>query len=407
MMERPKKQINVVWCDDNIELLANKTQKETFARHDCRIFRTAKTSNKLKEILATYENFIDAVIVDFNMSDSKEIPGKGDASGFRWIHDNLHNYPSIPFYLFSARDLSFIEEKYQQYDLPIDNDYFLSRNPYVAGDRTRHFQTGEDEEMLDMIVEEVEARCSPTYRIRQEYSEAFAAIDKFGLDGNVFFRILLSDEDIKDYDLVHFANPLRMVIERLFSCFMRNGVIPSEITDENRNIQNTSLNAIPGLLSGKNKYYTCSSPEDRMPKSLNRAFDFFLEFTQDGSHDKDYLKVEFKDYLSKTRDVYFVKVLSIICLDIIKWASSFYDKYKDFKLFKFEPFETKVDHLKIVRGKEGAIAYDDNKNEYFIPQNLSDPYKEGTDVRIEKRSLAWSKEYGNYYVNKATNLGAK
>ena len=379
------KQINIVWCDDNIENVANKTKQEKFALHGCNIFRTAKTSNELKEILSANENYIDAVIVDFNMSDSKQIPGKEEASGFRWIHDNIHNYPSIPFYLFSGRDKDFIIEKYHQYDIPTDNDYFLSNNPYVSSGRNRHFQADETEEMLEMIVEEVEVHHSPAFRIRQEYSEAFAAIDKFGLDGNVFINILNFDaQRDKPSDILTSANSIRTIIEKYMSQFSSEGIIPND----------TKLNDIPNLFSGKDQFDKNQglkksdrfAHDDRMPESLFIAFkQLLIDYTQDGSHDKDNLTIHFRNYLEKTGDIYIVKALAIICLDFIRWASSFYDKYESIKPFAFLPFEAQIEEMSDNSHEiEGGIVHYNNQT-IFVKQCKTEAYhfKKGTRVVIE------------------------
>ena len=390
-METKNKKINIVWCDDKIDGLV-KTSRELFEEHHCYIYRTAKTSEQLKNILATSENFIDAVIVDFNMGDTDEIPVNETASGFRWIHDNIHHYPSIPFYLASARDRTFIEEKYRAYDFPIDDDYFLSKNPFVSGERDRLFNIDEFDErvaMLEMIEEEVEVRQSPAFRIRQEYAEAFAAIDKFDMNGDIFINILLSDKDINRSDIITKANPLRMEIESLVSKLASAGVIPLKYVNR--------LNEIPAVLSGKDP--RICSPEDRMPKSLREAFNFFLSYTQDGSHDKMFLSIDFKKYLESTRDVYIIKALAIIGLDIIKWASPFYDKYEPLHLCSFKPFSEKVSEIKTVGRDEGAIVSHD-KDKYFViqPQNEKYKYKKGTTVEIIIDSIQPTKpNYGDYY----------
>ena len=407
-MERPKKQINIVWCDDNIDNLVNETKRELFALYECNIFKTAKTSNELKEILSAYKNQIDAVIVDFNMSDSKLIPEEHEARGFRWIHENIHHYP-FPFYLFSGRDLSFIEEKYRQYEFPIDNDYFLSKNPYVSSERNRHFQADETNEMLEMIVEEVEVRRSPAFRVRQEYSEAFAAIDKFSLDGDDFINILNFDSQ-RDAPsvLISSANNIRCKIEKLMSQFAREGIIPIK----------TTLNDFPNLFSGKDlfdKKQGCKNSDryahnDLMPESLFIAFQTLLvNYTQDGSHDKDYLRIHFREYLEQTRDIYLVKALAIICLDIIRWASSFYDKYESIKPFAFQPFEAQIEEMSDNSHEiEGGIVHYNNQT-IFVKQRKTEAYhfKKGTRVVIEmiEPYTIKPKKY-DLYCKKFRNLDA-
>ena len=259
---------------------------------------------------------------------------------------------------------------------------------------------------VQRFVEEVEVRRSPTFRIRQEYSEAFDAIDKFGLDGNVFINILNFDpQKDKPSDIESGANSLRKVIEKMMSQFMAEDVIPFGI----------KLSQIPHLLSGNDKFNkkTVQKDSDRyssadlMPEALYNAFTHFMDYTQDGSHEGLYLKLQFSEYLKSTGDIYIVKALAIVCLDIIKWSSSFYDKYLPYHPFPFKPFEAQVEELVTVDGKEGAIVYDSDRKKYFIEQPPSPKYRYyvGTKVRIDNRQST-TKQFGDYYC-RATNLDVK
>ena len=283
--------INVVWCDDAIDVLNTEENRELFALHNCRIFKTAKNSYQLKEILEEHKNFIDAVIVDFNMSDKDLIPSNTSASGFRWVHEHLSDYSPIPFFLYSARDIEFIDAKYQDFEYSKENDYFFSPNSRLSTKRNRYYQASDLNELLNNIEEEVSALKTPEFKVRNEFSEAFAILYRFNLDSSIFIKILLSDENIDRYDVCNIANPLRKVLEEMVSKFISEGIIPCS----------SDLNKIPGLLHGKDKDSIAFSSQDYMHKSLFQAFEFIIAYTQDGSHNKDFLKYEFHEYLKTTR----------------------------------------------------------------------------------------------------------
>ena len=183
--------INVVWCDDAIDVLNTEENRELFALHNCRIFKTAKNSYQLKEILEEHKNFIDAVIVDFNMSDKDLIPSNTSASGFRWVHEHLSDYSPIPFFLYSARDIEFIDAKYQDFEYSKENDYFFSPNSRLSTKRNRYYQASDLNELLNNIEEEVSALKTPEFKVRNEFSEAFAILYRFNLDSSIFIKILL------------------------------------------------------------------------------------------------------------------------------------------------------------------------------------------------------------------------
>lgn len=384
--------INVVWCDDNIDSLYNESREELFANHNCYLYKRAKTANELKNILKEDIDFIDAVIVDFNVGENEYIPKEMSASGFQWIHKHLEEYSPLPFYLFSGRDRSFIDKKYADYDWEMVGDYFFSSNENIESKRNRYYHLQDLDELLTNIEEEVGNICTPEFKIRQEYSKAFKVINKFNLDGQVFINILLSDESIDRYKIVHKANPLRMVIERLISELVKENIIPEDC----------SFNGLSALLRDRDRY-----PDYYMRKSLADAFKFFVDYTQDGSHDNRKLKVEFVNYLRNSNDIYIVKSLAIICLDVIQWLGGFHDFYAECTLFDsfepFEPFETEVLSLRTVKGKEGAIVKDNEGKVYFIRQKPSDRYSVGDRVRVSERETT-SLEHGDYYVRDAEKL---
>lgn len=376
------KQINIVWCDDNIDTLYNEGMKEKFQNHNCHLLARAKCSDELIGKMADNKGFVDAIIVDFNLGKDTTTPSKEKADGFRWIHDNVNNdeFKGIPFYLYSGRELEFIEKKYRDYDISMEGDYFFSENKNVSSKRKRYFQPGEMDDLLNMIEEEVAARCTPAFKVRQDYHEGFTAIEKFELEPSAIMNALLLSDDATRDEIVDNANPLRMVLESMVSKMAADEIIPMSFVN--------NLNGVPYLLNGndkKNSFYY--GKEDFMPKSLTRAFKLFLEYTQDGSHDKNYLTIEFAKYLRKSKDIYIVKTLAIICLDIIKWSFSFYNKYKDIKPCKFEPFDGKVEDLIEFPDGQYAVVKDGIGRRYQVkqyPEGTPKKYEKGTRIRITK-----------------------
>ena len=170
------KQINVVWFDDQVDKLEEKNI-ELFKYHHCVLYAKAKTSDELEQILKDKRKYIDAVIVDFNVSSSDLFPDKESASGFRWVHEHLKEYSPLPFYLYSARDWDFIKNKYCAFEFNMDGDYFFSPNENVVSKRNRYFQGNELEDLLKMIEEEASCIKTPEFKVRQEYHKAFVAID--------------------------------------------------------------------------------------------------------------------------------------------------------------------------------------------------------------------------------------
>ena len=374
--------INVVWLDDKVNILAQQNA-ELFSTHNCIIYKKAKTAEELFTILNEFKDFIDAVIVDFNVDSKSEIPTDTSASGFQWVYNHRAEY-QCPFYLYSARDFDYIRQKYLAYDFPDPNDpeedqrdYFFSPNNNTKSGRNRYFKQGELVNLIEEMKEEVACMETPSYQVRQEYSEAFKTIDTFQLDGKVFLDILLADEKTDRFELKDKANPLRKAVEEMCSIMREKGVLPFE----------AFLNEIPDILSGKNGNEVDS--EDLMQESLSSAFRFFLSYTQDGSHSNKcnkWLSKSFNNYIRETGDTYIVKALAIIGLDILRWLGSFYNKYVSAPPFKFEPFEAIVIELCEHNEKKGALVKDENDKEYWLQENKKITLVVNDHIKIKARN---------------------
>lgn len=375
------KQINVVWCDDKVDSYDNDSNREMFARHNCRLFKKAKTSDQLKTILNDNKGkgLINAVIVDFNVSDEFETPREDTASGFKWVHDYYSEYAPIPFYLYSGRDIDFIKKKYKDFEYNIQNDYFFSYNDNVKLKHNRYFQNGELEELLSMIEEEVEKIDAPEFRIRRKFAKAFEAIEQFRLNDTIFIDILTGNDDVDRRKLCDKVNPLRGVLERVCSILHDADVLPE-----------ISLNQLDQLVRKNEEYLEKHKldPEDLMPEALAEALKFFVSYTQDGSHDKSQLKLDVREYLRSSGDIYLVKSLAILCLDIIVWFYKFYKKYEPRKPFLFIPFRATVEDVckseKNGKTKTGAVLKDDEGFSYWL-QDDKGVLKKGDTVKINSR----------------------
>ena len=396
-MKQEAKQINIVWCDDQ-EGLVRKRVEELLPHYNCKILAWFKQTDELEKFLNDNKVLCDAVVVDFNIDRNNPNPQDGTAHGFQHVHNILHNYRPIPFYLYTGRERWFIKNKYEAYDYDEENDYFFQLIDNISYKHDRIFMSLTDTELLlSTIKEEVMVINTPEFKIRQEYAEAFEALQNFEIDVSdirILVNILLYDNpgrsNLRELDISHSINSLRMVIDSIHGKFMSKGLVP----------KNCSLNKFPEFLEGKfgGKY-----PYSQiMPKSLVYAFGFFLKYAQDASHDNNHLELEFKTYLSKFSDIYIVKALVIIELDIVRWLWKFYKKEKP--PFTFEPFEDSVSEIVNVRSYEGAIVCHEGKK-YFIkqPDKEKYKYKEGSKVRISEWE-GTDPEFGDFYVNRATNL---
>lgn len=410
-MKQEAKQINIVWCDDQ-EGLVRKHVEDLLPCYNCKILAWFKQTDELEKFLKDNIVLCDAVVVDFNIDINNPNPQRDTARGFQHVHNILDNYKDIiPFYLYSAREIEFIKAKYKSYDYDEENDYFFKSISNSNKHNRIFLSLSSTESLLSTIVEEVTFKNTPEFKIRQEFAEAFEALQGFEIDVSdirILVDILLYDNpdrsNLKEFDVQHSINSLRMIIDLIHGKFKSKGLIPEDC----------SLNKFPEFLESK---YSGEYPDDLhiVSKSLVYAFGFFLKYAQDASHDNDSLELGFKKYLLNSSDIYIVKALVIIELDIVRKLWDFYNTVEP-TFEPFKPFIAKVSKIVSVtvaskmKDVEGAIVVDDEEKKYFIKQPDKEKYryKEGNMVRILGRKKTEPK-FGDFYVDRkfVENLDVK
>lgn len=401
--------INIVWCDDKIESL--RQNENTFNDFGCRIIDTAVTSDKLKKILNEKKALIDAVIVDFNLSKSSDIPYENEATGFREIHSFLEDYSPIPFYLFSARPERNILDICDALQINKEDNYFFKQIQHIKKERNRYFYANNSEalpNLLETIREEVENISTPEFKIRTDYSKAFNAIQRFHLQEECFLLSLAAKEDTLGTELVKLLNPMRKALERLSSKLKADDIIPKSI----------KLNELPKLFHGDlESYKDLYDKDDFMNNYIFASFKFFMDCTQEGSHDNSFIKADLHYYLCvENDDVYLVKTLATIGLNIIRWMEEFYDKYQEERPAK--EINSKFYNGKIVDliklSKSDGVIVNGEEGIYFVEinNNIRESYKIGCRIRINDRvgnsnkNLTYNGRQIDWYVkyNKAEIL---
>lgn len=376
------KRINVVWCDDKFNSVCNEDVRQRFEDEGLDVIKGVTTARDLEKYLEDKKDIVDAVIVDFNLGEYEEVPEEKSARGFAFIRDSLiKKYSSkIPFYLYTTWTDEEVKEKLAQYDIKnFEKDYFF--NPDNS-EKKRIFRINEREHLISVICQDVYEMNTEAFKIRQQFAGAFAVIKTFNLSAKLFIDILKLDEAVDDKDeLCTYANSIRKEIESLSSKLQKNFVLPIG-----------ELNKLPKILHGDDdycKYY------DHMPNSLFYAFEFLLKYTQDGSHNKNCLTIDFDNYLKEKNDVYIVKSLAIIALDIIMWMGELYEIYKGKELYG--PFDAVVKAIK--EEPPGAIVFE-SKKKFFLRQPQHNEKKKlnvGDRVHV-KYWVTTSPSYGDYYV---------
>lgn len=357
------KHINIAWLDDQIDILA-RDNEEFFKTNNCFIKFKAKTAEQLQSFLDEHRDMVDAVIVDFEV-DSTNPNAETSTSGFQKVAYIRDKYSPIPFFLCSGFTLQDIEERSKGLGMQ-EKDYFLK--PDENGKR-RYCPKSEIPRLVEMICAEFESISTPQFNVRQEFHKAFKGVERFGLDEETFVSLLTIDEKTNYQKLSERPVELRKEIEKLFTRLGEEDVLPSKKLNEVvKWFENPSPN--PKIDS-----------DDLMPEALVMSLRLFAELTNNSAH-----PLHFDEYLKDSRDIYLVKALTIICLDIVKWFNDgYYDLYKDVRPFRFDPF-TAVVIGNVERDGKQALLVKHEGEEYVLQKNNNAHANIGDKVKVKGRA---------------------
>lgn len=296
---------NVIWVDDDIENICPETGmkglKRELKEYNIEVIGKARTYLEFKQLMDICKDRVDAVITDANFNDvSPAVTDDKDFKGLIKMIGVIESYNErryIPFYLYSGKEEYF---KFENGEL----DYFKVNN--------RKFKKGEYEKMFKKIRLDIEHINSREFQLRNKYKTELEAAGLIDANEKRLMNALLYDYSDEWENTEDYFNPLRKMVETIFAECSKNSIIPLFPSDK--------LNDICKFLSKQiiDGYCICEGSEI-MPKPLTRALKFFLEITQDGSHDKPNLNLKVDDYVRNTKNVNLFRTVLFITMDLCLW----------------------------------------------------------------------------------------
>lgn len=300
---------NVIWADDEIDAYAaNKAKMDIMQKANIRLLATAHTSNELREKLNLYESAVDAVITDGNFDRTKTVGVNRSTSGLNDVLNFIEVYNSkriIPFYLYTGKS-QFLLDRFPDGEL----DYFMNLD--------RYFEKAEFSEMLDKIKSDVDKINSPQFQIRNKYKlefEAASLIDdaERNLEKGLLYMYEESWKDLQDY-----FNPARKIVERIFDKCVENNMLPYV----------DSLNGMATLLND-NHLGNIQMKVQVMPRPLAYSLRYYLDITQDASHDGS-LKLGVDKYVRDSQNTNLYSAILHIAMDLLLWYKQYNDSFESY-----------------------------------------------------------------------------
>lgn len=346
---------NIIWADDEVhEYLRNERKKKFLSDNHINVIAAVTTGKEFRLKFEELKHQIDAVITDANFNKDESLPNDDrDMSGFTVVRQVFHTISSldreIPFFLFTGRG-QFLSERYPDGEL----EYF--------NETDRIFTKSMFKELCERIPKDVDAINSPSYRIRNKYKNAFDKASIIPANENTLFRMILSHEDGCDQDL-HMAqddfNSLRKIVESILDDGKNKGLFPPQID---------SLNTFKRFL--KNEDSTIMWNRFECPSSLAHEIGFLIDFSQDGSHKYEGLKLKADQYVSNVGNDYLLMSLTYIALDFCIWYFDLLQEFDGTPTWK----ERLIDRGNVTR----------NRSKFYYGSAEIQTLKDGDEIEVRK-----------------------
>lgn len=308
---------NIVWADDEIDDFLDEDYENDLRDMGFVIIGKARDGLELEKILEKTE-MIDAVIVDANFNESSSvIESERDISGLTYARSiYIHKFNrAIPFFLYTNRTEELLRD-------------ITKNNPSYLNDFPRHrrwfskYLLEERNEMFDAIKKEVDERKTTSFIIRNRYRKELAYADVLGLNAyDYIFVVLCRDWDNTLADIREPFATARKIVEQIFGQCEKVKLIPP-ISDNTNGTGDYFLykSFSPIDVKTKKRIPLYRMKDDSiMAKPLAQSLVYFLDMTQDGAHRKSKLPLKVDEYFINTKDVFLLRSVLFILIDLIKW----------------------------------------------------------------------------------------
>jgi hypothetical protein len=303
----------VLWIDDE----HNDTKMLPFileAEGEGLILEGYKSFEEGFDILEKNLNRYDAILLDGMFFEKKDqVSGTEDETGLGMAIAKLNELKArkfFPWFVLSGKV-----------------EFTKSNNSIIKANKARCFDKTNPKDVVDLFVtiKETTANQGDT-KIKYKYNRVLQVCSDKYIGEKHFDRVLKLIKDLENNistenpeDLL---NPLRKIVEAIFSMLGKIGVIPDEILKSQGAINKSSL-----FLSSKHKEYKYNRVV--VPPIIGENIYRLLNILQDASHAEGELKLRVDDYLKFSGSDYLYKSCILTTLDLLVWVRDFADKNPD------------------------------------------------------------------------------
>lgn len=364
----------VIIIDDEVDTFCNTDKIEKCLTERIDLIK-AHNIKELESHLNNFGGYVDAIITDVNFNAGDDAVGvdDDDSSGFDMVQQIVTRYRAkgiyIPYYVCSGKP-DLVRSRYLKYRQLKELEF-----------NGRIFNKEDFWGLIDKIKTDIEHIQSPAFRLANQYELELKAA-KNGISPQTE-RLLLNilvycDSGEYDYSntIGHFTS-LRKIAEKIQDKCLAMRIIPPKIT---------SLNDLSRFMSGMTVAgYKIQENETIMPPVLARSLWFYLDITQDASHERESLTYYVGKYVKEQGNSTLLRTMTNIALEICLWFNRYFLENLDLKANedKWIHLEEDKQRNEIYRGVvETAYSFPDNKRISICGQYAIPKRDEGEEVVI-------------------------
>lgn len=299
--------MKVLWLEDEIDKI--EAFLDRLHMDEITVIHTDTANNFIAELNKNLD-YYDAVILDV-MGIVNSLEEKPTSKAFSVAHKavlSLKHKKNIPFFVLSAQ---------------LTKDENQGLKEYI-GETLIYIKSKDEERLIEDIKRTVVEQ--PDFILRNKYADILSVFNDNQLGSNHYnriFNLIKWAESSQDIDCSEDLLPrIRKIIEAIFQALAKQGLVPSEITD-NQGWINGSCRFISNTHNGYKLVENYIHPTAAL--SLERL----LWIGQDVAHAEGDLKYRVDEYIQSNGSGYLFKSSIYLLFDLIIWYNNLSEKYPD------------------------------------------------------------------------------
>ncbi|MFN9111889.1 MAG: hypothetical protein ACK5XN_17635 [Bacteroidota bacterium] len=307
------------------------------------------------EVLERKPEYFDLILLDGLFFEKKgQVSGTEDESGIGMAIARINELKSrkvFPWFVLSGKD-----------------KFTKGENSLLKANKARCFDKTNPTDVVQLFADmKAAAREQPDAQLKYKYAHLLEVCSEQFLGTEHFARLIALIKQVESADkLVNtedLLNPIRKIIERVFTRMAENGIIPQAIIDNKGWINGASK-----FLANKHQEYEHVS--EIAPPLVRESIHRLVNVIQDASHGEGELRLKVDQYLKNASSDYFHRSCVYLLFDLLLWFKAFIESNPDHESNKAR-WKDKVNSGDWITGTVSRIANDGWGT--FQPENSNFP----------------------------------